>query len=107
MVVADPDLLRNDVLRYCKWGVDVLTVRMLEWLRAGGEVFFQSDVWDLALDAMDVFERAENAFANARGPWSFLPSNPFGVQSKRELYCEEDRRPIWRMLYQKKGLEPR
>jgi hypothetical protein len=34
VVVADPDLLRNDVLRHCAWGVDVLTVRMLEWLRA-------------------------------------------------------------------------
>jgi tRNA (guanine-N7-)-methyltransferase len=76
-------------------------------LRAGGEVFFQSDVWDLALDAMDVFERADDAFANVRGAWSFLPRNPFGAQSKRELYCEEDRRPIWRMLYQKKGLSPR
>jgi uncharacterized membrane protein len=34
VVIADPDLLRNDVLRHCDWGVDVLTVRMLEWLRA-------------------------------------------------------------------------
>ncbi|MDB4881280.1 MAG: hypothetical protein JWL95_46, partial [Gemmatimonadetes bacterium] len=37
VVVADPDLLRNDVLRRCAWGVDVIAVRMLEWLRAGGE----------------------------------------------------------------------
>ncbi len=36
VVVADPDLLRNDVLRRCAWGVDVIAVRMLEWLRAGG-----------------------------------------------------------------------
>jgi hypothetical protein len=35
VVVADPDLLRNDVLRRCAWGVDVIAVRMLEWLRAG------------------------------------------------------------------------
>jgi hypothetical protein len=35
VVVADPDLLRNDVLRRCNWGVDVIAVRMLEWLRAG------------------------------------------------------------------------
>ena len=35
-VVADPDLLRNDVLRHCAWGADVIVVRMLEWLRAGG-----------------------------------------------------------------------
>ena len=35
VVVADPDLLRNDVLRHCAWGADVIAVRMLEWLRAG------------------------------------------------------------------------
>jgi hypothetical protein len=34
VVAADPDLLRNDVLRHCAWGVDVTAVRMLEWLRA-------------------------------------------------------------------------
>jgi hypothetical protein len=36
IVVADPDLLRNDVLRHCAWGADVVAMRMLEWLRAGG-----------------------------------------------------------------------
>ena len=37
VVVGDPDLLRNDVLRYCRWGADVIAVRILEYLRAGGE----------------------------------------------------------------------
>jgi hypothetical protein len=36
VVVGDPDLLRNDVLRRCDWGADVRVVRMLEWLRDGG-----------------------------------------------------------------------
>lgn len=36
VIIADPDLLRNDVLRVCKWGLDVVAVRMLEYL-AGGE----------------------------------------------------------------------
>ena len=36
-VVADPDLLRIDVLRHCAWGADVVAMRMLEWLRAGGD----------------------------------------------------------------------
>jgi hypothetical protein len=35
-VVADPDLLRNDVLARCTWGADVIAMQMLEWLRAGG-----------------------------------------------------------------------
>jgi hypothetical protein len=37
VIVSDPDLLRNDVLRRCDWGADVAAVRMLEWLRAGGD----------------------------------------------------------------------
>lgn len=37
VAVSDPDLLRNDVLRRCAWGADVIAVRMLEWLRDGGE----------------------------------------------------------------------
>ena len=36
VVVADPDLLRNDVLARCNWGADVVAMEMLEWLRAGG-----------------------------------------------------------------------
>ena len=35
VVVSDPDLLRNDVIRRCDWGADVRAVRMLEYLRAG------------------------------------------------------------------------
>jgi len=31
VVAADPDLLRNDVLRVCRWGADVAAVRMLEY----------------------------------------------------------------------------
>lgn len=36
VVVSDPDILRNDVLRVCRWGLDVAAVRMLEYLRDGG-----------------------------------------------------------------------
>lgn len=37
VVVSDPDLLRNDVLRRCAWGADVTAMRMLEWLRGGAD----------------------------------------------------------------------
>ncbi|MFL5605641.1 MAG: DUF4350 domain-containing protein [Gemmatimonadaceae bacterium] len=37
VVVSDPDLLRNDVIRRCVWATDVRAVRMLEWLRDGGD----------------------------------------------------------------------
>jgi len=35
VVVADPDLLRNDVIRLCAWGTDVVAIRLLEWLSGG------------------------------------------------------------------------
>ena len=35
VVAADPDLLRNDVLRVCRWGADVAVIRMREYASAG------------------------------------------------------------------------
>jgi tRNA (guanine-N7-)-methyltransferase len=67
-------------------------------LKPGGELFFQSDVWDLALDAMAVLEE-EPGFRNEAGPWSFLRENPYGAKSLREVRCEERHMPIWRMRY--------
>jgi hypothetical protein len=32
VVVADPDWLRNDVVRVCRWNAAVASVRLLEWL---------------------------------------------------------------------------
>jgi hypothetical protein len=46
VVVSDPDLLRNDVLRRCDWGADVRVVRMLEWLRDGGPAPRSAIVFD-------------------------------------------------------------
>ncbi len=67
--------------------------------RPGAEVFFQSDVWDITLDALIAFE-AEPRFANAAGEWSFWRAgNPFGVRSAREQNAEETGLPIWRLLY--------
>lgn len=35
VVFSDPDFLRNDVLRVCKWGLDVVAVRALDYLAVG------------------------------------------------------------------------
>ena len=43
-------------------------------IRPGGELFFQSDIWDLALDAMSVLEASR--FRNRLSPWSFLRAEP-------------------------------
>jgi tRNA (guanine-N7-)-methyltransferase len=72
-------------------------------LRVDGELFFQSDVFDLALDAMAVLEAASDRFANQHGPWSFAPDNPYGAKSLREVRCEERGMRIWRMCYRRVG----
>ena len=67
--------------------------------RPGAEVFVQSDVWDIALDAMSVLER-DGRFANVAGEWSFWrEGNPYGVRSWREQNAEETGLPIWRIMY--------
>jgi tRNA (guanine-N7-)-methyltransferase len=69
--------------------------------KPGADVFVQSDVWDIALDAMFVLERNEH-FVNPAGEWSFWrDGNPYGVRSWREQNAEETGLPIWRILYRR------
>jgi tRNA (guanine-N7-)-methyltransferase len=72
--------------------------------RPGADVLVQSDVWDVALDAMAAFDGRDDAFVNRTGPWSFWRgSHPFGARSWREQHCEEAGLPIWRLLYRRSG----
>jgi tRNA (guanine-N7-)-methyltransferase len=78
-----------------------LVAAIAEALRPGGELFFQSDVWDLALDALAVLE-GEPRLANRAGAWSFWKEgNPYGVRSRREESCQELGLPVWRALYRR------
>jgi len=71
-VVSDPDLLRNDVLARCSWGADVVAVRMLEWLRAGGAQPRTNLVFD-------EYHQGYNHRETLAGVvWSFLTSHPVG-----------------------------
>jgi tRNA (guanine-N7-)-methyltransferase len=80
-----------------------LVAMMHHALMPGGELFFQSDVWELALDALDCFEDRDDLFVNRAGPWTFWKGgNPYGVRSRREEGCANDGLPVWRILYDKK-----
>lgn len=69
-----------------------------------GELFFQSDVWDVALDTLDIIERLDDLFENRAGPWSFWKQgNPYGARSWREDHCEQLGLPIWRIWYRRIG----
>jgi tRNA (guanine-N7-)-methyltransferase len=79
---------------------DDLVRQIHEVLHPTGDVLMQSDVFEVALDAMDVFERRDELFANMLAPWSFWKDgNPFGVRSWREMNCEEEGMPVWRIRY--------
>jgi tRNA (guanine-N7-)-methyltransferase len=79
---------------------DQLAVAIAKVARPGAEIFIQSDVWEVALDAMEVFERRDNEFRNQAGEWSFWRrGNPFGARSWREQNAEETGLQIWRVLY--------
>lgn len=80
-----------------------LAEQIHEVLRAGGEVFVQSDVWEVALDALEVFENLDTRFENRAGAWSFWKDgNPFGARSWREANAEAEGLPIWRMRYRRR-----
>jgi tRNA (guanine-N7-)-methyltransferase len=81
---------------------DALVVGVAGILRTGADVLVQSDVWDVALDAMEWFERRDELFANMAGPWTFWrEGNPYGVRSWREQNAEETGLPIWRIRYRR------
>ncbi len=68
-------------------------------LKPGGFLFFQSDVYELALDALFVLEQAPEWFSNLQGPWSFTRENPYDAKSLREVKCERRGDRIWRLHY--------
>jgi tRNA (guanine-N7-)-methyltransferase len=79
----------------------VLARATLDVLVPGGEIFIQTDVWAIALDALAAFEPLES-LTNRAGEWSFWRGgNPYGVRSWREQHAEETGLPIWRLWYRK------
>ena len=72
VVVSDPDLLRNDVLRRCAWAADVRAVRILEWLRAGGSAPRTDLVFD---EYHQGYGRQRSIFGTTR---RFLVEHPVG-----------------------------
>jgi tRNA (guanine-N7-)-methyltransferase len=70
-------------------------------LEPGGELFFQSDIFEPALDALGALE-ADDQLQNVHGEWRFAPINPFGARSRREQWCEAHEVRIWRLLFRKR-----
>jgi len=77
----------------------VLIAGVAQLTAPGAELFVQTDVWELAIDALSAIEN-DGHFANRAGEWTFWKTgNPYGVRSWREQNAEETGLPIWRLLY--------
>ncbi|MFH1131241.1 MAG: methyltransferase domain-containing protein [Pseudomonadota bacterium] len=69
-------------------------------LTPDGEIFYQTDVWSSALEALS-FLGGESRIFNCAGEWSFLRDNPFDAQTSRGLACEKKGRHIWRLFFKR------
>jgi tRNA (guanine-N7-)-methyltransferase len=79
----------------------VLAQQVAYLLGRGGELFVQTDVWQIAIDAMSAFD-GDDRFENAAGEWTFWKGgNPYGVRSWREQNAEETGLAVWRILYRR------
>jgi tRNA (guanine-N7-)-methyltransferase len=77
-----------------------LVAEIARALAPGGELFVQTDIFALALDAMAELEAlAPTTFVSRGEPWTFHRANPFGAKSRRERQCETEGARIWRLLY--------
>jgi tRNA (guanine-N7-)-methyltransferase len=82
---------------------EVLARAITDVAKPGADVFVQTDVWEVALDALEAFEKYDHELENLAGPWSFWRGgNPFGARSWREQNAEETGLQIWRMYYRKR-----
>jgi tRNA (guanine-N7-)-methyltransferase len=71
-------------------------------LAPAGELFVQTDIFDLGLEAMGALEgMAPARFVNVHAPWSFAPGNPYAAKSRRERQYEAEGGRVWRLLYRR------
>jgi tRNA (guanine-N7-)-methyltransferase len=77
---------------------EALCVRMIDRLSEGGEIHMATDVFELALDAMEHLEAAPRLH-NLHEPWSFAREGPWPVCSRREVMTMRRRQRVWRLRY--------
>ncbi|MCG5054055.1 MAG: tRNA (guanosine(46)-N7)-methyltransferase TrmB [Myxococcales bacterium] len=73
---------------------------MLDALVDGGEIYVNTDIFELALDAMQALEMNPGV-RNVLSPWTFLRQSVFSSRSRRERQCERDGTKIWRLAYRR------
>lgn len=80
------------------WMCQVIAQQLVE----GGELHFASDVFEVALSALETLESPEvqaMGFANLSGAWSFSRSAPVPVKSRRECTTLRRGQRVWRLRF--------
>ena len=85
-----------------RWLDQTTLQHLVPALEPDGELFFQSDVWAVALEAMGLFEGCDR-LVNTEGDWTFLRHNPYSVRSNREEAVAQEERPTWRLRFTRCG----
>jgi tRNA (guanine-N7-)-methyltransferase len=75
-----------------------LVADLAEYLVAGGEVFLQSDVEEVAVEMCDRFDE-HPAFVRTEETW--LADNPLGVPTEREVATYNKGEPVYRAMFVK------
>lgn len=84
---------------------EALVADIAEVLEPGGELFMQSDVFAIALDALYAAELISDRLENQAGSWRFWRGgNPYGARSWREQHCEDEGLPIWRLRFRRRAI---
>lgn len=73
---------------------------MLRALAADGEIYVNTDIFDLALDALAAMEMNPQ-LENMLEPWRFLKASRFTSRSRRERQCEREGIRIWRLGFRR------
>lgn len=71
-------------------------------LQDGGELIYQSDVWDPAIEALGLLE-LHLELENACGAFTFSRERLVEQHTSRERACEQEGRKIWRMRFVKRS----
>ncbi len=74
---------------------------LVDYLVAGGTIFLQSDIEDVALEMRQRFALNPLLVIDHQDFW--LEQNPLPVPTEREIYVLEDKKPVYRVLFKKKS----
>ncbi len=76
-----------------------LVAVIADYLQPGGEVFLQSDVWEVAMEMYHHFVQHPQFVSCGE----LLAANPFGIPTERERSVLQRGLPVYRFLLQRRG----